>query len=139
MDNLDTENLFKIFTSGDEEVYKEHGVEDVLDNSYTLLGMVIKGVENYYVLDLVYNKKYKESYTSVRNGIKLMYFTGLMKYLERIDMSRSDTLLLLKEEFGDQPILFAFQEMLSFFEEREYYEQCSVIKNIHDLFFPDVQ
>ena len=77
MKKLDTNQLFDIFQMGDEEIYKEHQVEDVLDNSLVLFGMVIKGVENYYIIDQLYQKKYQEQYDSVRDSIKLKYFIGL--------------------------------------------------------------
>ena len=35
----------------DEEVYEEHNVTDVLQNPYVLMSMVVRGVENYKLLD----------------------------------------------------------------------------------------
>lgn len=40
MNKLDPHSLFSIFEKGDEEVYKEHGEEDVLDNPFVLMNMV---------------------------------------------------------------------------------------------------
>lgn len=134
MKRLNSKSLFDIFQAGDEEVYKEHGVEDVLDNSFVLLGMVIRGVENYYIIDQLYKKKYAEEYDSQREIIKLKYFMGLMKYLERIKEIQLDTLSIIEDEFSISAIEYAFSEMTDFFISIEYYEQCSILKKYLDLF-----
>ena len=135
MKKLDSESLFNIFSQGDEAVYQEHGVSQILDNSFVLFGMVVKGVENYYIIDQLYQVKYKEQYDSVRESIKLKYFLGLIGYLERIDQLRLDTLSIIEDEFGLQAINYALDEMITFFEHIEYYEQCCILKKYFDVFF----
>jgi hypothetical protein len=134
MKKLDTNQLFDIFQMGDEEIYKEHQIEDVLDNSLVLFGMVIKGVENYYIIDQLYQKKYQEQYDSVRDSIKLKYFIGLVRYLERIGEIPEDTLYIIEDEFGLQAIDYALQEMLDLFIEVEHYEKCTVLSKFQRLF-----
>jgi hypothetical protein len=134
MKKLDTNQLFDIFQIGDEELYKEHRVEDVLDNSFVLFGMVVKGVENYYIIDQLYEKRYGEQYDSVRESIKLKYFTGLVRYLERIEEIPEDTLHIIGDEFGLQAIDYALQEMLDLFIEVEYYEKCTILSKFQQLF-----
>ncbi len=134
MKKLNTNQLFDIFLIGDEEVYKEHQVEDVLDNSFVLFGMVVKGVENYYIIDQLYEKRYGEQYDSVRESIKLKYFTGLVRYLERIEEIPEDTLHIIGDEFGLQAIDYALQEMLDLFIEVEYYEKCTILSKFQQLF-----
>lgn len=134
MKKLNTNQLFDIFQMGDEEVYREHQAEDVLDNSFVLFGMVIKGVENYYIIDQLYQKKYQEQYDSVRDSIKLKYFIGLVRYLERIGEIQEDTLHIIEDEFGLQAIDYALQEMLDLFIEVEYYEKCTILSKFQQLF-----
>jgi hypothetical protein len=134
MKKLDTNQLFDIFQMGDEEIYKEHQAEDILDNSFVLFGMVIKGVENYYIIDQLYQKKYQEQYDSVRDSIKLKYFIGLVRYLERIGEIPEDTLYIIEDEFGLQAIDYALQEMLDLFIEVEHYEKCTVLSKFQRLF-----
>jgi hypothetical protein len=134
MKKLDTNQLFDIFQIGDEEIYREHQVEDVLDNSFVLFGTVIKGVENYYIIDQLYQKKYQEQYDSVRDSIKLKYFIGLVRYLERIEEIPEDTLYTIEDEFGLQAIDYALQEMLDLFIEKEYYEKCTILSKFQRLF-----
>lgn len=134
MKKLNTNQLFDIFSIGDEEVYKEHQVEDVLNNSFVLFGMAVKGVENYYIIDQLYEKRYGEQYDSVRESIKLKYFIGLVRYLERIEEIPEDTLHIIEDEFGIQAIDYALQEMLDLFIEVEYYEKCSILSKFQQLF-----
>jgi hypothetical protein len=134
MKRLDSKTLFDVFQVGDEEVYREHGVEDILDNSFVLLGMVVKGVENYYIIDQLYQRKYGEVYISQRENIKLTYFKGLMKYLERIGEIHLDTLSMIEDELGISAIDYAFSEMIELFISVEYYEECSILKKYLDLF-----
>lgn len=134
MKKLDTDQLFNIFQIGDEEVYREHQSEDVLDNSFVLFGMVVKGVENYYIIDQLYEKRYGQQYDCVRDSIKLKYFIGLMRYLERIEEIPEGTVIALQDEFGLQSINYALQEILNLFIEVEYYEKCTILSKFQQLF-----
>jgi len=134
MKKLDSKGLFDIFSQGDEAIYKEHGAQDVLDNSFILFGMVIRGVENYYIIDRIYTYKMGKDYDSVRDSIKMKYFNGLVYYLERIDVLQSDTVIELIDEFDYQPIKYALEELLDFYEEKEMYEKCAIIFKFFDIF-----
>lgn len=134
MKKLDTDQLFNIFQIGDEEVYREHQSEAVLDNSFVLFGMVVKGVENYYIIDQLYEKRYGQQYDCVRDSIKLKYFIGLMRYLERIEEIPEGTVIALQDEFGLQSINYALQEILDLFIEVEYYEKCTILSKFQQLF-----
>lgn len=134
MKKLNSEDLFNIFSQGDEEVYKENHVEDVLDNSFVLFGMVVRGVENYFIIDKIYSRRFGEDYVSMSDSIKLKYFNGLLIYLERINLTQPGTVLELVDEFGPQPIKYALEELLQFYEEREMYEKCAIIFKFYDLF-----
>lgn len=134
MKRLDSKSLFDIFDAGDEEVYEQHGVQDILDNSFVLFGMVIRGVDNFYLIDQMYANKYQNEYVEVRDCIKLKYFTGLMKYLVRIDDIPLDTVSILQDEFGEEAIDYSLNEMLQVFEQDEQYELCSIIAKYLHLF-----
>lgn len=133
MQPLSPHNLFAIFEQGDEAVYKEHGVDDVLNNPYVLIGMVIKGLENYQLMDMMYMKSYPEEYKEVRNKVKLKYYTGLYKYLTRIDITTFDARYTIGETYDSQDVLFGLDTMLFFFESLEEYEKCAVVKKYMDL------
>lgn len=131
---MNVDKLFSLFTLGDSEVYKENKVEDILDNSFVLVGMAVKGVENYYIIDQIYTAKYGDLYLSSRENIRLKYFTGLYRYLERVDLSQEETLSTLVDEFGQQPMYYAFHEMLECFLEVEDYLKCAKIQKFIEIF-----
>jgi hypothetical protein len=133
MKKLNSDDLFNIFSVGDEEIFKEHKIE-VMDNSFILFGMVVRGVENYYIIDKMYDRRYGEYYISVRDSIKLKYFNGLVNYLERVSAIQSDTVEDLIDEFGPQAINYALEEMLEFYKELEFYEKCAIIFKFYELF-----
>lgn len=137
MKTLDGKSLFTIFEQGDQEVFENHGISEVLDNSFVQFGMVVKGVENFYIIDQLYKNRYGKDYERVRESIKLKYLLGLMRYLVRVREIQSDTLHILIDEFGLQSINYALQEMLDFFLEIEYFEQCAILKKYQDIFFED--
>jgi len=135
MKKLNSDDLFNIFSIGDEEIYKEHKIEDMMDNTFILFGMVVRGVENYFIIDKMYTHRYQERYDSVRENIKLKYFNGLVNYLERVKDIKADTVEELEDEFGPQAIKYALEEMLEFYKELEMYEKCAVIYKFYELFF----
>jgi len=135
MKKLNSNDIFGIFSLGDEAVYKEHRVEDMLQDSFVQFGMAIRGVENYFIIDKIYANRYGDRYDSVRDSIKIKYFNGLVNYLERINLSQLDTPSLLMDEFGPQAIKYALEEMLDLYEEVEMYEKCAIIFKFYELFF----
>ena len=136
MRKIDKNTLFSIFEAVNEEVYQENEVYDSLHNTYVLLGMVVRGVENYSIMEQMYENRYKESFATVRDSIKVKYFTGLIRYLERIDLLQLDTLYELKDLLGEQSINYALTEMIDFFEEVEMYENCALLMQFYKVFFP---
>ena len=137
MKKLNSDDLFNIFSIGDEEIYKEYKIEDMMDNTFILFGMVVRGVENYFIIDKMYANRYQGRYDSVRENIKLKYFNGLINYLERVKVLQVDTVEELKDEFGPQAIKYALEEMLEFYKELEMYEKCAIIFKFYELFFKE--
>ena len=127
MKDLDGDSLFSIFDRGDEEVYTDtkHNV-DLSDNAL-LMGMVIRGVDNYFLLDKIYFNRYGEYYLSVKEKIKLKYFIRLLEYLTRVNEISLETISYIVDEFGLKAIIYSLQSMLSLFEEKEMYEDCTVV------------
>ena len=135
MKKLNSDDLFSIFSVGDEEIFKEHKIGNMMDNTFILFGMAVRGVENYFIIDKMYAHRYQERYDSVRENIKLKYFNGLVNYLERVKDIKADTVEELVDEFGPQAIKYALEEMLEFYKELEMYEKCAIIFKFHELFF----
>lgn len=134
MKDLDGDSLFSIFDRGDEEVYTDTKQNVDLSDNALLMGMVIRGVDNYFLLDKIYFNRYGEYYLSVKEKIKLKYFIRLLEYLTRVNEISLETISYIVDEFGLKAIIYSFQSMLSLFEEKEMYEDCVVVKKYLDLF-----
>ena len=133
MHKLDPHTLFSIFEKGDEEVYRENDVEDLLDNPYVLIGMVVTGVENFYMIDKMYTLKHEEEYGRVRDKIKLKYFTKLCGYLDRVTPLEMEVAYSIGADYELDRALDSMNELLFFFEDIEMYEKCVKIKEYTDL------
>lgn len=133
MQPLDPHSLFSIFEQGDEQVYKEHGVEHLLENPYVLLGMVIRGLDNHNVMDMMYMRSYPEQYKQVRDRVKLKYYNNLLGYLTRIDTNKFESIYTIGESYDVQQVVSGLNVLRTYFEDLEMYEKCAIIKKYIDL------
>lgn len=136
MNKLDPHTLFSLFEKGDEEVYKEHGVEDTLKNPYVLLNMVSRGMDNYGIMDMLYKKNYPDTYKNVRKDVQYKYYVRLYRYLERIDIkSIEDSTYTIGESYDLPNLIIRLDDLRAFFERYERYEYCGVIKDTIELLY----
>jgi len=136
MQQLDPHSLFSLFEKGDEEVYKEHGVEDTLKNPCVLLNMVTRGMDNYAVMDMLYMKNKPEEYKNVRQNVKYKYYVRLYAYLERLDVNSKLTGIYKIGESYDLPnLIIRLDDLRLFFEKYEEYERCNVIKSTINMLY----
>lgn len=133
MQPLDKHNLFSIFEQGDEEVYVEHGVEDILNNPYVLMGMVIRGLENFQLMDVMYKRNFPKEYEKIQEALKYKYYCKLFHYLERIDSGNFDSKHRIGESFDIDSVNLGLNTLRLYFEFIEEYEKCSVIKKYIEL------
>ena len=138
MQPLDKNTLFSIFEAGDEEVYEENNVSGLLDNPYVLIGMVVRGVQNYHLMDVMYKRSYPQEYTKVRQKIKLNYFLRIAGYLQRLDVKSFSTIYTIGDSFDVREVQEAFEHLIAYFEKIEYYEQCALVKSYLDLLSHEV-
>ena len=113
MKHIDPQSLFNLFEVGDEEVYEEHNVTDVLQNPYVLMSMVVRGVENYKLLDKLYLRNHKKHYQDVREDVKFKYFSKLFSYLSRIDVNKFETKYTITENYDIVKVNVLLNELLS--------------------------
>lgn len=135
---LDKNTLFSIFEQGDEEIYKEHQVTGVLNNPYVLIGMVIRGMENWHIMDIMYKRSYPVEYKEVRATIQRKYMLKLVSYLERLDKSKFETVYTIGDSYDSKTVRLALNALLGYFEKIEYYEKCAIIKDYIDLLAHEV-
>ena len=131
MNRLDPHTLFNIFEQGDEEIYKEHGVEEVLDNPYVLINMVVRGLENYTIMDQMYMYQYPKQYKGSRSVVKYKYFTKLFRYLKRIDITQLQ--FDVGESYELKKSVQVMEDFLLYYERIEHYEKCALIVKYVDL------
>jgi len=126
---VDPNKLFEIFQVGnDEAVYKKHGLERAMDSPYVLMGMVIRGVENYHLMDVMYSRNYPKEYKRNKKSITRRYFSKLYSYLPRITQDPYEVIQEMENGFDFTQIVIALDYLRDFFEKIEHYEKCAVIK-----------
>lgn len=132
MQPIDPNTLFSIFEQGDEQVYAEYEQEEVLKNPYVLMGMVLRGLENWMLIDEMYTNRYPEEYKKVRNSIRERYNNRLYGYLTRIDVEDSEGIYKIGDSFNKVGVANGLNHLIKYYERREYYERCAVIKKYLD-------
>ena len=135
MQKLDPHTLFSIFEQGDEEIYREHQIEDVLKNPYVLMGMTVTGVENFNLIDKMYLLKHKSDYAKIRPSVKYKYYSKLVTYLTRINIEEAQNAYTIGEDFDTERCLHSLNEMLEYFQDIEEYERCAIIFKYIDLLY----
>ena len=138
MKPMDPHTLFSIFEQGDEEVYIEHGVKDVLDNPFVLMGMILRGLENFELMDMMYSRNFPEEYKNVKTVIKYKYYNKLYNYLRRIDSTSFKDEYTIGEAFDSENVYKALDDLRVYYETIEEYEKCGVIKNFRELLIDKV-
>lgn len=133
MQPINPNTLFSIFEQGDEQIYKEHGVEDALNNPYVLMGMVVRGIENHHIMDVMYLKQYPGHYKNIRGITKYKYYNKLFSYLTRIDTTKFDSIYDIGESFAAGEVFLGLDTLRRYYEGLEEYEKCAVVKRYQDL------
>ena len=134
MKEIDGDSLFSIFENGDQEVFNELYYASDINNSFIALGTLIRGVDNYILIDKIYRNRYGKDYDAFKDKLKLRYFLGLIAYLKCVNNFDNETARALLDEFGESCVIYNFQELLSFFEQQEEYEKCILLKKYLDIF-----
>lgn len=134
MKKLDPKELFKVFEMTDEELIQEQDPQAVWDFRYhpfILMGMVIKGLENFEMICELYHQREGEAFKSVKDNVQLTYYTSLYKYLYRFNYQSLEHIeSALRHDFDD--IAYALSHLRTFFESKEEYEKCARIRDIFE-------
>ena len=138
MKNLNIQQVFSAFDATDEEVFVQERMLDLLENPYVLMGIVVRGVENYYLLDTMYSKKYGEQWDNIKYQIKHKYFTRLVQYLYRINFNTYEFRYMIGKDFDKESVSLALNNMIDFFLLTEEYEHCGAIKKYVDLLWEEL-
>lgn len=132
MQKLDPKKLFSIFNASDESIYIEHNLQEVMENPFVLMGMVVRGLENFAIIDGMYTMKYKEDYEPYRAPVQEQFYNRLYGYLVRIDFTKFENIYVITEAYDKAGVFKALSHLLSYYVEKEMYERCAIIKKIED-------
>lgn len=133
MNKLNPDSLFSIFEQGDQEIYKEHKIEELLENPFTLLGTVVNGLENFHLLDKLYSFKYQDRYGEVRHKIQHKYYGRMYTYLLKIDIGDMASVIHEDTHLDVGRIIELLYDLLLHYQHIEQYEKCGKIKKYTDL------
>ena len=133
MNKLNPDSLFSIFEQGDIEVYKEHNIEEVLNNPFTLLGTVVSGLENYHLLDKMHLLKYQDRYVEVRGKLQTRYYLRIYGYLSKISVGSMREVILKDTQLDVGRTIEALLDLQQHFQSIEQYERCAEIKKRNDI------
>jgi hypothetical protein len=134
MKKIKPEFIFNTFYSDDSEVYKELDTEDILEDDCVLLGMAVKGIKNYYILDEIYRSNFSEKYNELSKGVKATYFNKMFNYLSKIKFNRLENLLDFSMLLESGEMDNCFKDMLEHYTYLEDYEKCAFILKIQKIF-----
>ncbi len=138
MNKLDPHTLFSLFEQGDEEVYKEHGVEDTLKNPYVILNMVSRGIDNYNIMDMLYTKNHGKAYMKVRQEIQYKYYNRIFHYLDRLELTNvKERNWGIGDDYELPSIVSSLDHLRIYFENLEKYEKCAIIKKAIDFSYEE--
>lgn len=77
--------------------------------------------------------RYKEQYESVRETVKEQFYDRLYSYLLKIDLAKFENIYVITEEYDKMGVFQALNHLLYYYQDKEYYERCAVIKSFDDL------
>jgi len=129
MKDIDSGKILEIFNNTASGVDHDESLQDVHSHGYIILGMVIRGVENYYILNQLMSKRYGEDFKKVEENVKRIYFTRLYKYLENFNLKDS---LHLSQALEHSPsgIAYGLDNLIEVFEFYQEYEKCARVLEI---------
>jgi hypothetical protein len=141
MKEINLDNIFEVFNQGDEQVYEQAGMKFLMEDDTVLLNTVVRGIESFWKLDDIYTNKFPDQYETVRERVKVKYFSKMYKYLTRINLKKLEPFFDTVGDLGYGTVENSLQEYMEHFIELEQYEKCAKIKKVLDvvqgLYYPE--
>lgn len=133
MKPLDQHRIFQLFTDTVATPEEDTIISDINSHPYILLGMVIRGVENFYILSDMMRLKHGSSYERIKTTVQKTYFERLYSYVEQFNEQDQDSILEgLSHDYSS--INYALDHMIFHFENLEEYEKCNKLLKIKQAF-----
>ena len=96
------------------------------------MNMVVRGLENYKVMDQMYMHQYPKQYRTTRKAIQYKYFNKLLSYLTRIDVNKFENKFKIGDSYEIMHNTYMLQNLMYYYEGLEQYEKCAKLKKIID-------
>ena len=97
------------------------------------MGMVLRGLDNYKLMSIIYMKNYPKEFKAVEPSVKYKFYNRLYSYLKRINIDTIENAYTIGDSFGSADIAGALDELILFSQNLEEYEKCAKILKYKDL------
>lgn len=143
MKDINVDTIFEVFNQGDEIIYRNAGLEHVMDEDVILLNTAIRGIENYWKLDEIFSNKQGERYEDIRLQVKIKYFNKMYGYLQKVGMRKLEPFFDTVGDLGYGTVENSLNEYLEHFIEIEEYEKCVIVHKllnvVRKLYYPEME
>lgn len=129
MKKMDTTRLIQLFNDTATGNSFDESIPDISSHGYIILGMVIKGVENYYILCDMIQRKYSEEFEKIKDSLTRTYFLRIYQYLIKLDIESPSTILQALDH-DTSSIEYTLNHLIRVFEKEQEYEKCAKILEI---------
>lgn len=130
---INFEKIKDLFTKKDEEVYKEHNLQHLLEDPYVIFNTAIRGVTLYNLLDGTYRIRYPKEYPVVESSVRNNQFAYLYQLIVKVPLDDPKVFSDTKLDLGEGVVRDSLNQLLQHFIDLEEYEKCSVIKNYLEI------
>ena len=143
MNSLNIDLIFEVFNQGDEVIYKEAGLENLMNEDAVLLNTAVRGIESYWRLDEMFTSRKYDEYQKVRHLVKSRYFSKMFGYLNKVSYTKLEPFFDTIGDLGYGTVENSLEEYLEHFIFTEEYEKCTVIKKllgiVRKLYYPELE
>ena len=87
------------------------------------------GPARFILFDRIEVPLFKEA----KDDIKYKYYSKMYNYIDRLQLNKFEDVYSIGDAYDLEATLYAFNDILKYFEKREQYERCSVIKKVLDI------
>ena len=141
MKKINVDTIFKVFDQDDRSIYLEEGLESLLEDDDILLNLVVRGLENYWLLDEIYTNKEPVRYEKIKYKVKDKFYNKMYGFLKKVNLNNLECFYSTVQDLGYGSIQISLQDLLNHFIDLEEYEKCSyinkVLKLIESLYYPE--
>lgn len=127
MNKIDPDKVFSIFNQTDDQVLLQDQIQQIANDTRTLLMDIVQQLHRYDLIDIIYSNKQGNQYSKVQDKIKLKYFTRLFDQLTQIDIQQVEKQHNLLQAHDNTQCIQGLYNLIKYFEQIEDYRKCAII------------